>query len=183
MLVPVKAFPRPRAGSRALDDAQRARLARGMATGVLDAARDLPTFVVCDDDEVAAWADRAARTCIWGPGLGLNGAVDDGVAARRRATASTTSSWPTPTCPSPDSPALGRPGRRHPRARPPRRRHQRDRRSRPPRRVPRSPTAPARSPATSPRPLASRRVAWASRCARRRLGLERRLPADLCPSD
>lgn len=50
-----------------------------MATRVVDASRSLPTFVACDDDEVAAWADAAGAQVLWGPGLGLNGAIDHGV--------------------------------------------------------------------------------------------------------
>ena len=42
------------------------------------AAGELPTFVACDDDEVAAWADEHGAEVLWSPGLGLNGAVDAG---------------------------------------------------------------------------------------------------------
>ncbi len=52
-----------------------------MADGVVAAGRPLPTFVVCDDDEVADWARAAGAEIVWRPGRGLNGAVDDGVAA------------------------------------------------------------------------------------------------------
>ena len=50
-----------------------------MATGVIGAAREFPTFVACDDDEVADWAEHHGAQVIWGEGLGLNGAVDDGI--------------------------------------------------------------------------------------------------------
>lgn len=50
-----------------------------MATGVLSAARELPTFVACDDDDVADWAEQHGAQVIWGEGLGLNGAIDDGI--------------------------------------------------------------------------------------------------------
>src|SRR3546814_5310192 len=50
-----------------------------MAARVLRAAGTLPTSVVCDDDEVAAWAQRHGAEVIWTPGLGLNGAVDAAV--------------------------------------------------------------------------------------------------------
>jgi len=36
-------------------------------------------WVVCDDDEVAAWAAEAGATVLWRPGRGLNAAVSDGV--------------------------------------------------------------------------------------------------------
>ncbi len=80
MLVPVKRF-RAAKGRLAgtLDGAQRAQFARWMATGVLEAVRAHPTFVACDDDEVAEWAESRGADVIWGLGLGLNGAIDDGV--------------------------------------------------------------------------------------------------------
>ena len=52
-----------------------------MATGVIEALRPLDVFVACDDDEVAKWAASTGAAVIWGPGLGLNGAIDDGVGA------------------------------------------------------------------------------------------------------
>jgi 2-phospho-L-lactate guanylyltransferase len=56
-----------------------------MAARVLRAGAPLPTFVVCDDEEVRAWAERQGAEAIWTPGLGLNGAVEAGIAhlARR----------------------------------------------------------------------------------------------------
>ncbi len=80
MLVPVKRF-RAAKGRLVgtLDSGQRAQFARWMATGVLTAVRPLPTFVACDDDEVAEWAEAHGADVIWGRGLGLNGAIDDGV--------------------------------------------------------------------------------------------------------
>lgn len=81
VLVPVKAFNvAKRRLAPALDEAARAELARSMADAVADAARDLPVFVVCDDEPVAAWARDRAAAVIWSPGKGLNGAVTDGVA-------------------------------------------------------------------------------------------------------
>ena len=81
VLVPVKAFAQAkvRLGPR-LDPATRAELARAMAAKVLRAAAPLPCFVVCDDEEVRAWSERQGATAIWTPGLGLNGAVEAGVA-------------------------------------------------------------------------------------------------------
>jgi 2-phospho-L-lactate/phosphoenolpyruvate guanylyltransferase len=80
VLVPVKRF-RAAKGRLigTLDDADRVRFARWMATGVLGAAREFPTFVACDDGEVAEWAEHHNAQVIWGEGLGLNGAVDDGI--------------------------------------------------------------------------------------------------------
>jgi len=50
-----------------------------MAERVIAAARPLPTFVACDDDEVASWAESLGAQVLWGPGLGLNGAIDQGI--------------------------------------------------------------------------------------------------------
>lgn len=81
MLVPVKRFTAAKGRlAGVLADAERARLAEWMATRVLDAVRHLPTYVACDDDEVRIWAQAHGAVALWGPGLGLNGAVDDGVA-------------------------------------------------------------------------------------------------------
>jgi 2-phospho-L-lactate guanylyltransferase len=81
VLLPVKAFHEAKLRlAPALADADRAALARSMATTVVRAAGTLPVFVVCDDEGVAAWADGCGATVLWRPGLGLNGAVTDGVA-------------------------------------------------------------------------------------------------------
>lgn len=80
VLVPVKRFSAAKGRLRGvLADPDRARLAEWMASGVLDVVAEIPTFVACDDDGVAAWAQRMGAQVIWGAGLGLNGAVDDGV--------------------------------------------------------------------------------------------------------
>jgi 2-phospho-L-lactate/phosphoenolpyruvate guanylyltransferase len=82
VLVPVKAFASAKLRlAPALGAADRAALARAMATQVLRAAGGLPVAVVCDDDAVAAWAGEHGAQVIWRPGRGLNGAVTDGVAA------------------------------------------------------------------------------------------------------
>lgn len=79
-LIPVKSFRAAKARlAGVLTDDERATLARAMATRVVRAARPLPTFVACDHDEVAAFAEELGATVLWGPGLGLNGAVDHGV--------------------------------------------------------------------------------------------------------
>ena len=144
------------------------------------AAGRLPVAVVCDDDEVAAWAARAGATVLWRPGRGLNARGH-----RRRRAARGRRLHPgdrRPRRPAPrPRPRLGRRRRRrHPRARPPRRRHQRGLASRPAR-ASASPTAPARSPATWPRPSGS---GWPLRVEReQRLGWDVDLPADLVTPD
>ena len=81
VLVPVKAFDRAKVRlAPALAPRERARLARVMAEHVLVAAAPLPVAVVCDDDEVAAWARTRDARVVWAPGAGLNGAVETGVA-------------------------------------------------------------------------------------------------------
>ena len=81
VLVPVKAFSRAKLRlAPALTGPARADLARRMAALVLAAAHPLPVAVVCDDDEVSAWAAGQGARVIWTPGRGLNGAVADGVA-------------------------------------------------------------------------------------------------------
>ena len=59
---------------------RRQALARFLADRVVRAAQPLPTFIACDDDDVAAWAEDLGASVLWGPGLGLNGAIDHGVA-------------------------------------------------------------------------------------------------------
>src|SRR5690606_35932409 len=80
VLLPVKAFRQAKARlAPALDPHHRAALARDMATNVVRAAGALPVAVVCDDDEVSAWAATLGAEVIWRPGRGLNAAVADGV--------------------------------------------------------------------------------------------------------
>ncbi len=84
VLIPVKAFGAAKARlAPVLPPDQRRRLARWMADRVVAAVQPLPTFVACDDDEVASWAESCGAHVLWGPGLGLNGAVDEGVATIR----------------------------------------------------------------------------------------------------
>ncbi|MGI0130510.1 MAG: hypothetical protein ACREEC_10235, partial [Thermoplasmata archaeon] len=80
VLVPVKAFREAKVRlAPALPPAERAELARSMAGSVVAAARHLPVAVVCDDDEVATWAERLGALVVSEPGRGLNGAVTAGV--------------------------------------------------------------------------------------------------------
>lgn len=80
MLIPIKAFHAAKGRlSGWLPDPDRARLARWMAERVIAAAQPLPTFIACDDDDVANWAESRGAQVLWGPGMGLNGAIDQGV--------------------------------------------------------------------------------------------------------
>jgi len=79
-LVPIKGFHAAKARlAPVLSEPDRERLARWMARRVLVALRSMPTFVACDDERVADWADGLGAGVLWGPGLGLNGAIDVGV--------------------------------------------------------------------------------------------------------
>ena len=80
VLVPVKAFSEAKLRlAPALSREQRAELARAMATAVVSSAAPLPTAVVCDDAEVAAWARDLGALVVWEPERGLNRAVEAGV--------------------------------------------------------------------------------------------------------
>lgn len=81
VLVPVKAFSAAKQRlSDVLSPDERMRLAEWLADRVVAAVGELHTFVACDDETVRSWAVERGTTPLWGPGLGLNGAVDDGVA-------------------------------------------------------------------------------------------------------
>lgn len=80
VLVPVKAFRDAKVRlAPALPAKERAALARQMGERVIAAAGDLPVAVVCDDEEVAAWAAALGTRVIWTPARGLDRAVADGV--------------------------------------------------------------------------------------------------------
>ena len=82
VLVPVKGFDQAKARLAGyLSPLQRRTLAGRMAALVVAAGAPLDVYVVCDDDEVAAWADAHGAVPLLRPGLGLNGAVASGVAA------------------------------------------------------------------------------------------------------
>lgn len=81
VVVPVKAFDAAkRRLAPAVGPEDRAHLARAMAGAVIRAAAPLPVVVVCDDPEVRAWARGLGAEVRWTPGLGLDGAVEAGVA-------------------------------------------------------------------------------------------------------
>jgi 2-phospho-L-lactate guanylyltransferase len=81
VVVPVKAFAAAKLRlAEVLAPTQRVAIARAMAAHVIGAAGPLPVAVVCDDDEVAAFAVELGAEVLWTPGLGLNGAVTEGVA-------------------------------------------------------------------------------------------------------
>jgi 2-phospho-L-lactate guanylyltransferase len=80
VVVPVKAFHDAKHRlAPVLDHDQRAALARDLATRVVHAARGLRVFVVCDDDDVAQWAESVGATVLWRPAKGLDDAAEFGV--------------------------------------------------------------------------------------------------------
>lgn len=85
-LIPVKAFALAKGRlSGALEQAERAALARDMATHVVEAQAGLTVAICCDDEGVAVWAESLGASVIWCPGTDLNGAVQQGTAALRDA--------------------------------------------------------------------------------------------------
>jgi 2-phospho-L-lactate guanylyltransferase len=80
VLMPVKAFAYAKQRLAPTFAPQvRARLARAMATHVVAVAAPLPVVVVCDDPEVAIWADGLGAQAIWAPDKGIDNAVEHGV--------------------------------------------------------------------------------------------------------
>lgn len=78
--MPVKAFHDAKLRlAGVLSPAERAGLARELAARVIHAGGELPVSVVCDDHEVASFAESLGAGVIWTPGLGLSGAVEAGV--------------------------------------------------------------------------------------------------------
>ena len=82
VLIPMKAFHQAKARlAPVMDPEERLALVQAMAGRVMVAAGPLAVSVVCDDGQVAAWAEARGASVIWTPGLGLNGAVEEGVRA------------------------------------------------------------------------------------------------------
>ncbi len=85
VVIPVKGFHAAKVRlAPALTPEERAVLARRMATGVVRAAGTMPVLVVCEDESVCEWAAEVGATVCWTPNLGLDGAVEAGVAAAAR---------------------------------------------------------------------------------------------------
>lgn len=79
VLVPIKAFSAAKARlGDALDADARADLARELAETILAAAEGLPVAVVCDDDEVEAFALERGAATVRQVEPGLNAAVAEG---------------------------------------------------------------------------------------------------------
>jgi len=84
ILIPIKSFADAKLRlAPNLDAARRRELAMAMADRVITAASPHPVSVVCDNDEVAAFATERNATVIWCPERGLNAAVTEGVSHLR----------------------------------------------------------------------------------------------------
>ena len=82
VLVPVKSFADAKERlADVLTPEERAELARFLAQEVIGSLPPVPTAVVCDDEEVEAWAQSRDLQVVWAPGKGLNRAVIAGVEA------------------------------------------------------------------------------------------------------
>lgn len=80
VVIPVKDFARAKLRlSGRLEPAEREDLARRMAETVVKAAGSLPVHIVCDSETITDWATTVGASVLWTPGLGLNGAVQEGV--------------------------------------------------------------------------------------------------------
>lgn len=80
VIVPVKSFELAKGRlADSLTAEQRSGLAERMAAGVIAAAGPLPTWVVCNSHDVAAWAMANGARVIWRSEPGLNQAVTAGV--------------------------------------------------------------------------------------------------------
>lgn len=80
VLVPVKSFDLAKGRlSDRLGPGDRDRLARRLASGVIAAARPLPTYVVCDSDLVADWAVEIGIGVLEVTATGLNPAMTEAV--------------------------------------------------------------------------------------------------------
>lgn len=86
VLVPIRSFDDAKSRlADVLDRAARQELTRSMAAAVVSAARELPVFVVTDDEDVARWAEATGADVI-APGIqGLNESVQVAMEARRTA--------------------------------------------------------------------------------------------------
>lgn len=85
VIIPVKDFGKAKARlTSVIDDQQRSGLAKTTARIVVAAAAPADTFIVCDNNEVAAWARAVGAGVLTQPRPGLNEAVAFGVAELQR---------------------------------------------------------------------------------------------------
>ena len=81
VLVPIKDFRQAKNRlSQRLDAEARETLARSMAQRVVQAAGNLSTYIVCNDREVANWAQSVGAEVVWVQRDGLNPAITEAAA-------------------------------------------------------------------------------------------------------
>lgn len=86
VIIPIKSFTGAKERlSSALDATDRHMLARYMASRVVAAAVPFPVIIVCDDDEVADWAQQRGAAVVRQQTPGLNNAAKAGFDAAREA--------------------------------------------------------------------------------------------------
>lgn len=84
MIIPIKSFEEAKERlAKELNATDRHKLAMYTATRVITAARPFSVFVVCDDSEVAQFAQRHGAIAIHQINPGLNNAVSEGLDAAR----------------------------------------------------------------------------------------------------
>ena len=80
VLIPIKSFNEAKERlSEVLDKSERTILMQKMAGNVIGSSGSLSIWVVCDDDEVASWAESKNVSVIKVEDPGLNNAVEKGV--------------------------------------------------------------------------------------------------------
>ena len=80
VLIPIKSFKEAKERlSEVLDKSERTILMQKMAGNVIGSSGSLSIWVVCDDDEVASWAESKNVSVIKVEDPGLNNAVEKGV--------------------------------------------------------------------------------------------------------
>ena len=80
VLIPIKSFNEAKERlSETLNKSERSLLMKKMAENVINSSATLPIWVVCDDDEVALWAESKNVSVIRTKETGLNAAVEAGV--------------------------------------------------------------------------------------------------------
>ena len=85
VLIPIKSFNEAKERlSEKLNRAERSVLMKKMAENVINSSEPLPVWVVCDDDEVALWAESKNVSVIRTKETGLNAAVEAGVQILRK---------------------------------------------------------------------------------------------------
>ena len=85
ILIPIKDFDSAKLRlSEVLDTAGRAKLAKELARGVIEACSGVPVWIVCENDEVESWGRGLGAEILRNPEEGLNKAVEFGFNCLRK---------------------------------------------------------------------------------------------------